>query len=160
MSAGNANAVNFARVSGENAVLTARLDKRDADDKRTKDVSEAMTRLAGKPLGSDLEGKLTNFHIEAKGNAVLFKTFVDAMDSANGHLPSDDTGANFAAQHGKTPALAMKYQPISGEAVDRAAHFCREFDSMKGMGMRASQASYVATQLKREGIELPEAAAV
>lgn len=153
------DSLNFARLSGELEALKAKDAARDQADLRRDEVAAAMAKLDGKVVGSNIEARLINFHTKSNGGE-LFKEYVDTMASTAGDLPHDgDVGATFAAQHGKTPALAMKYQSVSSEAVDRAAHFCREYETIKGHGMRASRESYVATQLKREGIVLEEAVA-
>ena len=157
MKADPAAAKNFARLEGENQALKARLDARDARDKRTADVKAAMKRLEGRPLGADLETRLTNFHEKCGGSAELFKEYVDTMARTIGDLPEGgDAGARFAGQP-KTPKEAMAFQKHGGEAVDKAAAFCREYDQLKGM--RASRESYVKINMKRIGFDLEEAAA-
>lgn len=151
MKGGSASAKNFARLSAENDVLTARLDARDADDTRRDAVSAAMKRLEGKPLGSDLEGRLVKFHKTAGGNVELFKEYVDTMASMAGALPVNDDGENFAGQP-KTPKSAMAYQALGGEAVEKAVAFAREYGQIPGM--RASEDSYVRTNMKHLGYEL------
>lgn len=147
-------ATNFARIQGENEALKARLDARDADDKRVSDVGVAMKRLEGKPLGSDLEERLTSFHKNAKGDAVLFQAYVDSMASAAGYLPTDSSGENFAA-HPKTPKSAMAFQSLGGEAVDKASQFARQYDQLKG-GIRASEEAYVRVNMAHLGFKLEE----
>lgn len=151
--------VNFAALQGQNEALKARLDARDAKDKRTTDVAGAMKRLEGKPLGADLEERLINFHEKADGNAELFKAYVDSMALSAGALPDDDSGENFRAQP-STPKSAMAFQAQGGEAVDKAAVFSREYQQMKGSGIRASEDAYVRVNMKQvHGIELEETAA-
>tara|TARA_R110000744_G_scaffold101427_2_gene195491 strand:+ start:23 stop:1435 length:1413 start_codon:yes stop_codon:yes gene_type:complete len=147
-------ATNFARIQGENEALKARLDARDADDKRHSDVGVAMKRLEGKPLGSDLEVRLTAFHKNAKGNAVLFKAYVDSMASTAGALPVDSNGENFSA-HPTTPKSAMAFQALGGEAVDKATTFARQYAQLKG-GIRASEAAYVRVNMAHLGFKLEE----
>ena len=145
----------FAAQQGKIDALEAKDAARDAADQRGTDVGEAMTRLAGKPLGANLEEKLTNFHKKADGNAELFKAYVDSMAQNAGDLPTDDSGANFAAQP-KTPKSAMAFQALGGEAVDKAAQFAREYQTMSGM--RASEESYVRINMKNIGLEVEETA--
>lgn len=157
MKADTASAKNFARLEGENQALKARLDARDARDKRTADVRAAMKRLEGKPLGANLEERLTKFHEDCGGKAELFKEYVETMARTVGDLPDNgDAGARFAGQP-KTPKEAMDFQKLGSEAVDKAAAFCREYDQLKGM--RASRASYVKINMKKLGFVLEEAAA-
>ena len=154
MKGGSAFAKNFARISGENEALKARLDARDESDSRLQDVSQAMKRLEGKPLGSDLESRLTKFHETSGGNAILFKEYVDTMASMAGTMPSSDNGESFSA-HPTTPKSAMAFQALGGEAVDKATQFARQYDQMKGR-MRASEESYVRVNMKHVGFELDE----
>lgn len=158
MRADTGTAKNFARLEGENQALKARLDVRDADDKRRTDVAVALKRLEGKPLGADLEGRLNNFHKKAGGNAELFKEYVDTMAKTAGDFPAGDSGATFAAQP-KTPKSAMAFQALGGEAVDAAAMFSKEYQSGIGKTMRASEESYVRVNMKRAGYELEETTA-
>ena len=152
MKGGSNLAKNFARLSGENEALKARLDARDASDTRFKDVSEAMKRLEGKPLGSDLEARLTKFHETAGGNAELFSEYVNTMASMVGTLPSGDNGESFSS-HPTTPKSAMAFQSLGGEAVDKATQFARQYEQMKGR-IRASEESYVQVNMKHVGYEL------
>lgn len=144
----------FARIQGENDALKARLDARDAADKRRDDVAVAMKRLEGKPLGADLEKHLISFHKEAEGNAVLFKAYVDTMARTAGELPADNDGEHFSAQP-QTPKSAMAFQELGGEAVDKATTFARQYQQMKGI--RASEASYVRINMRHIGYEIEEA---
>lgn len=153
MKGGSSAANNFARMQGENDVLKARLDARDASDTRRDAVGVAMKRLEGKPLGSDLEGKLTKFHDLVGGNAVAFKEYVDTMASMAGDLPPDADGKNFSS-HPKTPKSAMAFQALGHEAVDKATQFARQYPQIKGL--RASEDSYVRTNMKALGFEIEE----
>lgn len=144
----------MARMQAKIDLLEAKHASREASEARTVAVAEAMERLAGKPLGSNLEAKLTNFHKKAGGDAELFKEYVDAMAKSAGTLPPGVNPENFSAQP-NTPAAAMAYQPLGGEAVDLAASFCREYDSGVGATMRASKESYVQVNMRRLGHELP-----
>jgi hypothetical protein len=150
---GNSEAAKlFARQQGELDALKAKDAARDAADVRRKAVGVAMKRLEGKPLGSNLQERLTNFHEKAGGNAELFKEYVDTMAATAGDLPVDDNGENFAAQP-KTPKSAMAFQALGGEAVDKAATFAREYKAFNG-SVRASEESYVRTNMKHLGYEL------
>lgn len=154
MKGGGALAKNFARISGENEALKARLDARDESDARRNDVGVAMKRLEGKALGSDLEARLTKFHTTAGGNAELFKEYVDTMANMAGALPTNDNGDSFSA-HPTTPKSAMAFQALGGEAVDKATTFARQYEQMKGR-IRASEESYVRVNMKHVGFELDE----
>jgi len=146
------NGVNFARLEGENQALKARLDKRDADDKRNTDVAEALERLEGRPLGSDLKLRLATFHKRAKGDAVLFKEYVETMARTAGELADDDSaGAAFASQP-KTPSVAMRFSSLGTDAVEKAAGFAREHQH--GYRGRATEESYVTINMRRAGFEL------
>lgn len=146
------NGVNFARLEGENQALKARLDKRDADDKRNTDVAEALERLEGRPLGSDLKLRLATFHKRAKGDVVLFKEYVETMARTAGELADDDSaGAAFASQP-KTPSVAMRFSSLGTDAVEKVAGFAREHQH--GYRGRATEESYVTINMRRAGFEL------
>jgi len=144
----------FARQQGKIDALEAKDALRDATDKRRTEVAEAMTLLDGKPLGADLETRLTNFHIKANGNSELFKEYVDTMAKVAGNMPADNSGADFAA-HPKTPKSAMAFQSLGGEAVDKAAGFAREHAQMKSQ-IRASEESYVKINMARAGFTIED----
>tara|TARA_R100000458_G_scaffold11201_1_gene8956 strand:+ start:997 stop:2397 length:1401 start_codon:yes stop_codon:yes gene_type:complete len=155
MKGSSAMAQNFAKIQGENEALKARLDARDAQDKCRADVANAMKRLEGKPLGSDLEERLTLFHNNAKGDDVLFKAYVDSMANTAGMLPVDNNGEIFSA-HPKTPKSAMAFQSLGSEAVDKASQFARQYAELKG-GIRASEEAYVRVNMSHLGFNLEDA---
>mgnify|MGYP006899563326 FL=1 len=158
MKKGGKESLNFARLSGEVEVLKASIKARDVQDKRREDVAAAMKQLEGKPLGSDLEQRLVKFHKTAGGNAELFKEYVDTMERMAGDIPTDSSGAAFAAQP-KTPKSAMAFQALGGEAVDKAAGFARQWHELKTKGnIKASEESYIRFNMRSLGFVLEETA--
>ena len=141
----------MSKLEGENVALKARLDERDALDKRKDDVGAAMKRLEDRPLGSDLEAKLTAYH-KAHGPAA-FKDYVDSMAQTFGALSHSDTAAvAFAAQANKTPGIALNYTEQGTDAVERAAQFAREHaELMRHGATRMSEDRYVAVNMQRAG---------
>jgi len=151
----------FAALAGETAALKAeneamrkRLDERDAEEKRREDVGVAMKRLAGRPLGADLEAKLVAFHREHGGKA--FAAYVDSMVTTFGALPQrDDRGAAFAAPDAQTPEEAMAFQEAGTEAVAKTAKFAAEWDQLHERSMaRWTKAEYVRANMARAGVTL------
>ncbi len=138
------HAMQMAALQGKVDALEAKDVGRDAADQCKTDVAEALQRLSGRPMGADLEAKLTAFHT-AHG-AEAFKAYVDSMAETFGAVPTADaTGAAFAANAGKTPAVAMKYLEGGGTTadVDRAANFARQWDELQGRGLSVSLEDYV-----------------
>lgn len=149
----------MARVAGENAALKSRLDERDAADKRRSDVGTAMARLSGRALGSDLEGKLSEFH--SKFGAAAFAVHVDAIATTFGRVPGDAGGdaAAFASQSAPAPREALAYQELGVEAVVQATTFAREHDALAQHGIaRVPVARYLEINMARKGFTLAKKA--
>lgn len=140
-------AVQFAALKGENEALKGRLDAGDAEKQRTTDVSDALTRLAGRPLGADLEGRLVKFHADFGHDA--FVAYVDGMTKTTGVLPDSSGKAHaFAAQDGGKDPVSMKYQDQGTEAVDQATNFSAIWRDLKERGMtRKTEEEYVAINM-------------
>lgn len=141
----------MSKLEGENVALKARLDERDALDERNKDVGAALKRLEDRPLGSDLEAKLTAYHKDH--GAAAFKDYVDSMVQTFGALSHSDTAAvAFASQANKTPGIALNYTEQGTDAVERAAQFAREHAELTKHGAtRMSEDRYVAVNMQRAG---------
>jgi len=150
MRRGNSLSARFASIAGENEALKARLDARDASDQRTSDVAAAMKRLEGRPLGADLETRMVTFHKSHGGEA--FKDYVDSMAKTAGVWPDDEDGRGetFNAQLGKVPAVAMQYQDKGTGAVDQATRYSREWETLRGSGLRTSEERYVALNMAKD----------
>lgn len=144
----------FARLQGENEALKARMDARDATDLMTTNVSTAMKRLEGRPLGADLEGRLVKFHKEH--GAAPFADYVDAMESTTPALPGDDgKGAAFQGQIGKVPDVAMAYQSKGTDAIDMAAKYANEWRELHDSGhTRVGEERYVALNMERNQVRI------
>jgi len=147
------NSAAFAAIAGENAALKTRLDVRDANDKRTEDIADAMEQLDGRAIGADTKTEMIAFHKEH--GPAAFKPYLAAiLKNTPVDLPTNDVrGEDFNAQKGSLPEVAMKYLDGDGGSTDkamRAAHFCREYDSIKNTGIRSSKEDYVRRNLERE----------
>jgi len=145
----------MARLRGELDAQKARLNERDAADKRRDDVSVALQRLAGRPLGSDLEQRLVAFHKDHGAQA--FKAYVDSMAQTFGALAGADeeTLAAFAGQSTKAPEVALSYQAAGTDAVEKAARFAREWQDLSARGVtRMGQDRYVELNMERAGVKL------
>ena len=144
----------FAKLAGENVALKARLDARDASDQRRDDVAEAMTRLEGRPLGSDLKEKLVAFHKEH--GPAPFKSYVDSMAAAFGSLSivGADRAVSFAAQSTNAPEEALAYTEQGTEAVAKATKFAAEHAQLVEHGAtRHSKEAYVRSNMTRAGFK-------
>jgi len=149
MKADPAQMTAFAKLQGKVHALEAGNVERDKNDKCVGEVATAMSRLNGLPLGSDLEGKLVKFHKKHGGAA--FGDYVEALAQNTAVVPGEreDTATAFNALGGKIPEVAMKYQDKGTEVVERAVQLCHEWDELRGQGMKASQESYVKTNIAR-----------
>lgn len=140
----------MARLAGENAALRARLDEREAAERRRDDVTLAMVKLEGRPLGSDLQERLALFHKNYGPEA--FAEYVNSMADAFGDLDGLDTyGAqNFSQSKDYIPAVAMKWQKEGPDAVERAARFAREWKDLNNRGLtRQSEERYIELNMSR-----------
>lgn len=143
MAADSETAVKMAALQGELEGLKAKLAERDENDKRRQDVATAMQKLAGRPLGADLEQRLVTFRAEY-GQAA-FSAFVDHMAKAVGVSPRPTSaGERFLADSAKPPAVAMKYQAQGPDAIDKAARLAAEWTQMR---RNMSQERYVQIQM-------------
>lgn len=152
--ADNDLAIKFARMQGELESTKNALGAIQAEAARTRDVAAAMKRLDGRPMGSDLEARLTKFHAEYGASA--FKAYVDGLDTcAPNPLTGDDSSAAFGAnangQGGKlTEAVAAYMKSANPGDVDLAAKFSREYHDLKSAGVSiGTEADYIRTNMQR-----------
>lgn len=152
MKADGTDASKFAAMQGTIEALQAKDQARDASEKRTGEVATAMKRLEGRPLGADLEARLTNFH--AEHGSAAFVPYVDAMAQTVGIIPGDNgAGAAFQGQAGKVPEVAMKYSDKGTDSVDKAAHFSREWKELSDTGhTRVSEERYVEINMAKSAV--------
>jgi hypothetical protein len=137
-----------AKLLGRVQALEAIHAEAKATEQRQRDVDEAMTRLEGRPLGSDPRDRFQAFH--KQHGAEAFKLFVDEMAATFGRAKSDSDVETFAKVASDTPEVAMKYAEKGAEAVERATHFAREHAELsKQPGFRMSLDRYVELQMGR-----------
>jgi hypothetical protein len=154
MDKGDADA-RFAAMAGEIIALKGQLGARDAADKRRDDVALAMKRLAGRPLGADLEKELVAFH-EGHGPAA-FALHVETIAKMSPAIPASHSAAAlaFAAQADSTPDVAQPYLELGADAVAKAARLAREWEENSERGYtRMSQERYVQINMARDGLAL------
>ena len=139
----------FAALQGANEGLTARIDAMDAEKTRTTEVADALQRLAGRPLGSDLETRLQSFHSEHGAKA--FAAYVDSMAQTVAPSPTGSgREADFLGQGGNVSEVAMKYQDQGTDAVDKAAKFSAEWHELREHGStRVSEERYIELNMAR-----------
>lgn len=146
------SALKFAAVTGELEALKAHVKERDAAEARRNDVDEALQRLAGRPLGSDLKGKLTEFH--QKHGPEAFKAHVDAQVAAFASFGAIGS-ADGVGKKADVPDLALKFQAKGADAVDKASRFCAEYAELAKHGaVRMTRDRYVEIQMSRAGVGL------
>lgn len=149
----------LAALAGENTALRARLDERDAADKRREDIATALRRLDGRPLGANLEAELVKFHTDYGPKA--FEAYVAkiATTFAATAVPAGDAAkALLFAGHGGsgTPEVAMSYTDQGADAVNAAARFAAEHAELGRHGIhRMSVEQYVASNMARRGFKVP-----
>lgn len=144
----SADAILLARQAGEIEALRRRIDERDAAEAVDRDVSTALARLEGRPMGADPQGRLAAYRT-AHG-AEAFAAYVDSMVE---HLPpmrsTDPRASAFTGVGAGTPEVAMAYQDRGPEAVAQASRFAAQYAELRARGgIRASLESYVATCMK------------
>ena len=141
-----------ADLTGKNAALEGRLDGILAENQRSEDVAQAMKRLAGRPMGHDVETKLTEWHKEHGAQA--FRSYVEDFASAFARVAdfSHDKAERFAAQSGAVSNAAMEYSQHGTDAVDKAQKFSREYQQLAAKGLtRSTEQNYVKTNMTRLG---------
>ena len=143
----------FAKLSGENLALKARLDERDATDKRKDDVANAMGRLKGRPLGSTLEADLVAFHKEHGPDA--FKTHVDTIAATFGAIEGRDPQTDGDDTPPGAPDEAMAYTEHGVKAVEDATRFSAEWDQLHKHGAtQMSRERYIQINMESKGVKL------
>lgn len=145
----DSNSVEMAALQGEVAALRAKDTARDTTDERVSDIATALQRLDGRPLGADLEGKLTKYHTDH--GPLAFKAYVDSMAETFGVLPGT-TGADSRFQNTTVPEVAMAYQSQGTDAVAKAAQFAADWDELRshGMASKQPQARYIELSMARD----------
>jgi hypothetical protein len=148
----------MAAMQGQLDAQEARMNERDEAEAQREDVSAALKRLDGRPLGADLETKLTAFRRDHGAEA--FKAYVDSVAETFGKLSGDDIDAEaFIGQVKNAPEAALRYQEHGTDAVEKAARFSREWEELKTRNMvRTSQDRYVQINMEREGVKLSKKA--
>lgn len=142
----DSTAIAFAAAQGEITALRAQLAQRDAVKLRDDDVAKAVKRLAGRPLGADIEGKLRAFH-DAHGpqafaaHVSAIETTFAAVSATAGELPVNPNEAN-------TDPAAMAFAADGPEALELAQAFSRQFDELQEHGMtRHTREAFVASMM-------------
>lgn len=153
------DAAKFASMQGEIDALKALNKDRDATDSRKDAVADALQRLEGRPLGSDIKDKLTAFHKDHGPEA--FDAYVETLAKTFGKLTDKDVAAmKFSGQGDSTPEAAMAYSEQGTDAVAKATKFAAEHDELAKRGhTRKSQAAYVESNMCRNGFKAPRKAA-
>lgn len=145
----------LAEMRGKVVALEAWNKQRDADEIRKTNVAEAMQRVEGRPMGSDVEENFVAFHKEHGAEA--FAKHVDTIVKTFATLGGGNGGAEsaFMGHESQFPDVAMAYQEHGTQAVDRAAHWAAEWTDLKERNhVRQSQERYVAINMEKEGVKL------
>ena len=154
------NAVQFAAMQAEIDTLKATLAAATEEKARVADVAAAMKRLAGRPLGADLEERLTKFR--AFG-AAPFASYVETLEKMAPAAPTPDAGkmAAFAAQSAgitgpvagpvKLGKAVEAYSKDGPDAVAKALNFSRQWAELNATGhARMPEDRFIATMMALE----------
>lgn len=147
------------------AAMQARLDAQEADLAERKenesiraDVTFAMQRLEGRPMGADLEQRMTERRKSFGADA--FKVYVDDLVSHFAVVPSQSQSKAeaFSGQAPATSNVAAKYGKLGAEAAAAAQGFSNEYRELKAHGYaRKSEKAYVESNMLAKGWTLDEA---
>lgn len=151
----NTNAVQFAQMRAEIDGLNAKLKAQEAKATQAAMVQGALKRLAGRPLGSDIEQKLAQF---AAFGQDQFNAYVETLEKVVGPMPAgaaDGAAMNFGAD---VPDVALSWQNLGPDAVAKAAVFAADHAKIAAFGARTSLEDYVRINMeKKHGLRLPKA---
>ena len=149
------DSVKFAAMQARIDGLEAKVRESEAAASRQTAVADAMKKLAGRPLGADLEAKLFARHAEFGAKA--FTTYVE--DLAKIVAPSTGNGETAAEMFAKqTGGVAlsdavMAYQKDGPAAVEKAAKFSADWKAQsKSYRASKSEADYIKANFAREAI--------
>ncbi len=136
----------LAEKESEVLILKRRLDERDQADRRNKDVKEALERLAGRPMGADLEKELLEFHQKHGPDA-----FLGHVEGYEKYI-AEAEGITFAAKEKKPTTAVEAYIEMGPEAANRALGFSKEYHEMLEHGLRPStdEAGYLKLRMERD----------
>lgn len=151
----------FAQMQGRIDALEAahreyakREKQRQAVETRKTDVAAAMKRLERRPLGDleKLEAKLVNFHKDHGPKA--FAAYVESMEDAVPEWTGDPVERPLKMPTNRPASpVAMRYQTLGADAVEKAMNFSREWRELKETGhTRRSEDQYVEANMRRLGL--------
>lgn len=132
----------------------AKVQAAEAEAQRDRDVAAAMTRLEGKPLGSDLEGRLTKFH-DSYG-AEAFTAYTDELEASFAALDGDTPPGADPKTKTPTSKEVEPYAQFGPEAFTSAEQFSAQWRQMHSAGhTSASESEFIAYKMQREhGVQL------
>lgn len=139
-----------ASLKGVTFALKKSGEQRDKNDVRGENVKDAMQLLEDKPMGSEVEKYLTEFHTEH--GAAAFKAHVEALAKTFASVGlGDDTAERFLTQQGSTSEVALLFQEHGPDIVSEAAEASLDYHKLKAsMGqMRQTEEQYVKTHMQR-----------
>lgn len=126
MSENKGDGVKFAQMQAEIDALKMQADQRSKAEKRSTDVSAALKRLEGRPVGADFPAELEKFHEEHGPEA--FKAYVDALASKLGVVPRNGSAAErFGVQSGDVPESVLKFQAQGAERLRQATELAMQY---------------------------------
>lgn len=140
----NTNAVQFAQMRAEIDGLNAKLKAQEAKATQAAMVQGALKRLAGRPLGSDIEAKLAQF---AAFGVDQFNAYVETLEKVVGPMP--DNGAHMAAIV-DSPAV-VAYQAKGPAEVEKAIKFSNQWRDANAIGATSlTESSFIEAAFARE----------
>ena len=137
----------MSKLTTENEVLRAELESLKLERATEADVGAAMSRLHGRPLGSDIKERLTKFRKDFGGEA--FKAHVAALETVAAPATKPSKAESFATAAGEAASeAAMKWQAKGADALERAITFSRQWTQLKAKGAtRQSEERYIEVNM-------------
>lgn len=149
---GESMGAKMAKLAGENDALKARMDERDQSETQRANVTEAMQRLEGRPMGSGLKDRLGTFH--SQHGALAFVAYVDSMVNTFACIESGgDAGVTqrFSGQTIGTSEVALSYTDKGADVVEQAAQFSAIWKDLSNRGhVRMDEKRYVELNMKNQ----------
>lgn len=135
-------------LATENEVLRAKIAALENEKATEADVGEAMSKLAGRPLGSDIRDRLTTFRRQYGKEA--FSAHVASLEAVAAPADKPSKAEKFASVGGgeQFSAEVMAYSNKGADAVERAQQFSKQWQQLKAKNAtRMSEARYIEVNM-------------
>ena len=126
-------------------MLEARLDARDALEKRNADVSMAMKRMEDRVVGSDFERRCQEYH--EKHGADAFEQYIDELD----RLTPPSAGLFSTGNATRVSGVVAEYEQHGPKAVSLAQQASAEYQQLaeRGLTNGMTEKRYIDIAMKR-----------